>query len=151
VAVRARGPKLVLPGLAAMSVAVMLGTGACSSSDDSDYYATCVDPQTHQVVDQSYCNEHPGYYIWMAPRHYQIGYTVPASARSGAGWFRADDTTARANAGLPETGDVPEGFHVSSQSGGFDGSHAGDGGDGGGDGGDGGGGDGGGGHGSGGE
>src|SRR5262245_60380693 len=131
-AVKARGPQLVLPALAAMSMMVLVGTNACSSSDDSEYYANCVDPHTHQVVDRSYCTNNPNYYIWMAPQSYGTGYRVPASARSGAGWFRSDDTAARATAGLPETGQVPDGFRVASRSGGFDGAHVGSG-DGGGD------------------
>jgi hypothetical protein len=144
VAVKGRGPRLVLPALAAMSMMVLVGTSACSSRG-SDYYANCVDPNTGQVVDQSFCYSSPNYYIWMAPQSYSPGYHVPVSARSGSGWFHSDDAVARANAGLPETGAVPAGFHVVSSSGGFDGAHAGSGGDGG-DGGDGGGG-----HGSGGE
>jgi hypothetical protein len=115
-----------------MSMMVLLGTTACSG-DDSDYYANCVDPHTGQVVDQIHCNDNPNYYIWMARQSYSPGYHVPVSARSGAGWFSSSDTEARSNAGLPETGLVPEGFRVASRSGGFDGAHvSGDGGHGGG-------------------
>jgi len=143
VAVKGRGPQLVLPALAAMSMMVLLGTTACSG-EDSDYYANCVDPHTGKVVDQSHCNDNPNYHIWMARQSYSPGYKVPVSAQSGPGWFSSNDTVARTNAGLPETGQVPDGFRVASRSGGFDGAHVG--GDGGhGDGGEGGG------HGSGGE
>jgi hypothetical protein len=125
-----------------MSVMVLLGTSACSG-EDSDYYANCVDPHTGQVVNQSYCKDNPNYYIWMARQSYSPGYRVPVSARTGTGWFRSDDAAARTNAGLPESGQVPDGYRVASKSGGFDGAHVGD------DGGHGGGGEGG--HGSGGE
>ena len=124
-AVKGRGPQLVLPALAAMSMMVLLGTSACSG-EDSDYYANCVDPHTGQVVDQSYCKDNPNYYIWMARQNYSAGYRVPVSARSGAGWFRSDDAAARTNAGLPESGQLPDGFRVASKSGGFDGAHVGD-------------------------
>jgi hypothetical protein len=128
VAVKGRGPQLVLPALAAMSMMVLLGASACSGKE-SEYYANCVDPHTGQVVDQSYCNDNPDYYIWMARQSYIPGYRVPVSARSGAGWFRSDDAAARANAGLPETGEVPDGFRVVSRSGGFDSAHVGSGGE----------------------
>jgi hypothetical protein len=135
VAVKARGPQLALPALAALSVVVALGTSACSGGD-TDYYANCVDPHTHQVVDQALCDQNPHYFIWMARQSYRPGYGIPASARSGTGWFSSDDTAARATAGLPATGAVPDGFRVASTSGGFDGAHVGgDGGHGGGDGG----------------
>jgi hypothetical protein len=108
-----------------MSMMVLLGTSACSG-EDSDYYANCVDPHTGQVVGQSYCKDNPNYYIWLARQSYGPGYRVPVSARSGAGWFRSDDAAARTNAGLPESGQVPDGFRVTSRSGGFDGAHVGD-------------------------
>ncbi len=117
---------LRLTGLTALAAAFMAaGLAGCGNSGNSAYYANCVDPVTGQVVSQQWCNNNPGlYYYWMTSRIYNSGYYVPVSARTGPGWFHANNTTARTNAGLPKTGTVPHGFKVTSSSGGFDG-HAG--------------------------
>lgn len=122
VAVKTSGPRRYLPALGMLAVVGgIAGIHACTS--DQDYYANCVDSKTNQVVDSADCND-ANHHIWMSTRAYSPGYRVPASARTGSGWFRADDTAARANAGLPETGSIPHGYKVSSSSGGFDGAHS---------------------------
>lgn len=131
-AVKSHGSPLVLPAMAAMS-AVILAGGLSACSSDRSYYANCVDSRTNQVVDPADCRGSANYHIWMAPQSYSRGYVVPASARSGAGWFSSDDASARMNAGLPATGDLPRGFSVASGSGGFDGAHTGSGAHGGGE------------------
>lgn len=120
--------RLVPPAIAALSLAAV-GLTACGGSgegDTADYYPNCVNDQ-NQVVSPKDCQNSPGtHWIWMAPQRYGTGYTVPGSARSGSGWFRADDQAARSAAGLPKSGSIPEDFKVSSSKGGFDG-HAGSG------------------------
>lgn len=122
-AVKSHGSAIVLPALAAMSAAIVAG-GVSGCSSGRDYYANCVDPVTHKVVPSYLCEDNSNYYIWMAPRSYGTGYYVPTSYRSGSGWFRASDSTARSKAGLPSTGTIGSGYKVKSGSGGFDGVHS---------------------------
>ncbi|HSX07195.1 MAG TPA: hypothetical protein VLG92_05755 [Candidatus Saccharimonadia bacterium] len=112
--------------MAAAAVLVMAGGLAAGCSNDANYYTHCVDGETGQTVDMSKCdNDTTGrYYLWMAPTQHPRGYLVPPSQRSGSGWIRSNDPTARKAAGLPDKGPVKSGFVVRSRSGGFDGSHS---------------------------
>jgi hypothetical protein len=123
---------LILPALAAAALTLSL-TGCGSWSDYSDggyttqnYYAVCVDPYSGQVVSMAQCQLSPNYYyVVMTPSYYRPGAIVPITYRTGSGYFRYNDSSARSRIGLPATGGIKSGSRVISRSGGFDAGHVG--------------------------
>lgn len=114
---RHRGPGfdvIALGAMAALIVAAVVLNGLTAYSSGKKYYPNCVDSRTGKVVNQKECGNRPDDYIWMTLNAYNEGYEVPGSARGGDDWFRADDTGARTNAGLPASGPIPQGTKVSS-------------------------------------
>lgn len=83
---------------------------ACSvaSDDDQTQNVYCVD-NNGNVIDPDYCDNngyymgHPAY-LWVTSVHHPVGYHVPTSQRHGGSYFRANNPTARQNAGLSRTG-----------------------------------------------
>jgi hypothetical protein len=128
------GP-LHLPELAmtaAMIATLGLGVTACASST-ADYYPTCVDHNTGQVLPQDYCDRHPDlYWIYMSPRYYPYGgspvfisHTTLVNAGPNA-YFAGNDQSRRGAAGLPKTGSLPpSNTKITSSKGGFDGARGG--------------------------
>jgi len=101
----ASAASLWLMGVPALS-ACSMGQG----DDDSTDYVYCVDSQGN-IIDPDYCDDDNGYYyggyptyLWVTSVHHPIGYHVPAGQRHDGSYFRANNPTARQNAGLPSTG-----------------------------------------------
>lgn len=97
---------------AAVTAFMAVGLAGCGNDED-ERYVYCID-DSGEVVDPDYCEreeyqrddqEDPeGYWYYVSRRRYSIGLRVPSDHLTSR--IRPSDPTARANAGLPQTGGI---------------------------------------------
>lgn len=106
-----------------LSAAALSSLAACGSGgDEGEQTAYCAD-ENGRIIDEDYCDDddhdgHGGGFIFIGGfggNHYSAGQTIPQKYRSGpeaATRVRANDSAARAKAGLPKTGTVKSGTAI---------------------------------------
>jgi hypothetical protein len=115
------------PPFFAATVAAFMSVGVAGCSSGSDEYVHCID-DSGNVVDPSLCEEaeysySPGYWYYVSRTRYGVGERVPDDYTTSR--IDPSDSTARANAGLSESGGVGG---TTVRGGGFGSGSAGDGG-----------------------